>query len=98
VFQKLIDGVFGPRDNPERARNDPFALIKKLTPEKIPQLYLAIGSSDSLLKENRDFVRLLSELEIPYEYREVPGQHEWPVWDQQIQVVLAKQATIIGAR
>jgi len=98
VFQKLIDSVFGPRDNPERARNDPFDLIKKIRLEEIPQLYLAIGSSDSLLKENRDFVRLLSELKIPYEYREVPGHHEWAVWDQQIQVVLAKQAPVIGAR
>ncbi len=97
VFSKLIDGVFGARDNPERARNDPFTLIKNLPPGEIPQLYLAIGSQDSLLHENRDFVQLLAELKIPYEYREVPGKHEWPLWDQQIQVVLAKQAPVIGA-
>ena len=42
-------------------------------------------------------MRLLAELKIPYEYREVPGKHEWPLWDQQIQVVLAKQAPVIGA-
>jgi S-formylglutathione hydrolase FrmB len=97
VLRKLIDGVFGGRDNPERARNDPFTLIKNLPPGEIPQLYVAIGSQDSLLQENRDFVRLLAELKIPYEYREVPGKHEWPLWDQQIQVVLAKQAPVIGA-
>jgi len=98
VFQKLIEGVFGPRDNPERARNDPFTLIRKLRPEEVPQLFLAIGSQDFLLQENRDFVRLLGELKIPYEYQEVPGQHEWPVWDREIQVVLERQAPVVGAR
>ncbi len=97
VFKTLIEGVFGPRDNPERERNDPFTLIGKLPAADVPHLYLAIGSQDFLLEENREFVRLLATLKIPYEYREVPGKHEWPVWDQQIQVVLALQAPVIGA-
>jgi len=96
-FSKLIDGVFGPADNPARAANDPFELVKKVPAELRPQLYLSIGSEDFLLEENREFVRLLTQLKIPYEYREIPGKHEWPVWDQQIQVVLAMQAPVIGA-
>jgi hypothetical protein len=28
---------------------------------------------------------------------EVPGEHEWPVWDRQIQVIMEIQAPIIGA-
>jgi len=96
-FQKLIEGVFGPRDNPERARNDPFLLVRNLPATAVPQLYLSIGSQDFLLDENREFVRLLAELKIPYEYREIPGKHEWPVWDSQIQVVLALQAREIRA-
>ena len=97
-FKKLLDGVMGPRDNPERERNDPFALIRKLPVADVPQLYIAIGSEDFLLEENREFVRLLSELKIPYQYREVPGKHEWPVWDQQIQAVLGIEAPLIGAQ
>jgi len=96
-YPKLIDGIFGPRESPARAANDPFELIKKLPAEQRPQLYLSIGTSDNLLEENRQFVRLLAELKVPYEYREVLGEHEWPVWDQQIQVVLALQAPVIGA-
>jgi len=97
-FNKLIDSVFGPADNPARAANDPFELVKKVPAELRPQLYLSIGSEDFLLEENREFVRLLAQLKIPYEYREIPGKHEWPVWDHQIQVVLAIQAPVMGAR
>ncbi len=98
VFRKLIDGVFGPADNPARALNDPFELIAKVPRDELPQLYLSIGSEDFLLEENREFVRLLGKLKIPYEYHEVPGKHEWPVWDREIQAILAHQASVIGSR
>ena len=96
-FQKLVANVFGPPDNPARAAEDPFELVRKVPAEMRPQLYLSVGSEDSLLQENRDFVKLLSELKIPYQYREFPGKHEWPVWDREIQVVLLLQASVIGA-
>ena len=98
VFQKLIEGVYGPRENPGRAAEDPFELIKKVPAELCPQLYISVGSGDFLLDENREFVRLLGELKVSYEYREFPGKHEWPVWDREIQVVLALQAPVIGVR
>lgn len=96
-FQKLVANVFGPPDNPARAQEDPFELVKKVPAETRPQLYISVGSEDFLLQENRDFVKLLSEFKIPYQYREFPGKHEWPVWDREIQVVLSLQAPVIGA-
>ena len=98
AFHKLVEEIFGPPDNPQRANEDPFQLVKRVSVKEMPQLYVAIGSSDFLLEENREFVSLLASLKIPYEYREVPGKHEWPVWDRQIQVVLAMQAPVIGAQ
>ena len=89
---------FGPASNPRRAGEDPFLLIRNLTPTNCPQLYLAIGWGDSLLGENRQFVALLSTLKMPYRYAEVPGKHEWKVWDEQIQRVLALQAPFIDAQ
>jgi putative tributyrin esterase len=97
-YQKLILGVFGPRGAPSRLENDPFELIKKVPPELRPQLYLSVGASDNLIEDSREFVRLLAELKVPYEYHEFPGEHDWPVWDREIQVVLALQAPVIGAR
>lgn len=89
---------FGPPSNPARKGEDPFLLIRMLTPANCPQLYLAIGWEDSLLYENREFVALLSQLKMPYRYAEVPGKHEWKVWDEQIQPVLALEAPVIGAQ
>jgi putative tributyrin esterase len=98
VFRKLVESVFGPTDNPDRAQNDPFELVAKVPRDELPQLYISIGSEDFLLEENREFVRLLAKLKIPYEYHEVPGKHEWAVWDREIQVILAHQAPVIGSR
>lgn len=93
----VIEEDFGPLNNPQRRANDPFELIREIPITELPDLYLAIGSSDELLQMNRDFVKILSEYRIPYHYCEVPGKHEWPVWDSQVQRVLALQAPIIGA-
>lgn len=96
--QRTILEDFGPVRNPARKDEDPFLLIRKLTRESCPQLYLAIGWGDSLLGENREFVALLAQLKMPYRYAEVPGKHEWRVWDEQVQRVLALQAPVIGAQ
>jgi putative tributyrin esterase len=96
-LKQVIEDDFGPPGNPARVAEDPFELIKKMSADEMPDLYLAIGSSDFLLESNRAFVRLLSERKLRYRYCEVPGKHEWPVWDEQIQQVLALQAPVIGA-
>ncbi len=96
-MKKVLEADFGAAENPARAAEDPFELIKKVAPDEMPELYLAVGSSDFLLEANRAFVKLLSELKLRYRYCEVPGKHEWPVWDEQIQQVLALQAPVIGA-
>src|SRR6185437_213958 len=96
--KRTISDDFGPVKNPARKEEDPFLLIRTLTPENCPQLYLAIGWGDSLLAENRAFVALLAQLKMPYRYAEVPGKHEWRVWDEQMQRVLALQAPVIGAQ
>jgi len=96
--RKAISDDFGPARNPARKDEDPFLLIRKLAPENCPQLYLAIGWGDNLLSENREFVALLAKLKMPYRYAEVPGKHEWLVWNEEIQRVLALQAPVIGAQ
>ena len=47
AFRKLMDSIYGPKDSPERAANDPFELIKKVPADLRPQLYLAVGSGDA---------------------------------------------------
>jgi S-formylglutathione hydrolase FrmB len=97
-FRESLRAAFGPQDNPARAAEDPFELVKTTPPAQMPQLYFSIGEGDGqvLLEDNRAFARLLAQLKIPYEYREVPGGHKWPVWEGEIQRVLAFQAPVLG--
>ena len=88
---------YGPVDNPARSSEDPFELVKRVPAGEIPQIYFSCGEEDDLISGNRRFADLLTKLKIPYEYREIPGKHEWPVWDRQIQVIMKVQAPIIGA-
>jgi S-formylglutathione hydrolase FrmB len=97
-MKKVLLDDFGPVTNPARKGEDPFRLIRRLTPEQRPALFLAIGEADPFLHENREFVQLLSRLKIRYRYREVPGGHQWSVWNEEIQPVLALEAPILGAR
>jgi S-formylglutathione hydrolase FrmB len=88
---KTIDGIFGPANSTTRGSNDIFAIIRSLTPEKtkaIPFIYLDCGTEDFLFQNNREFVNLLIETKVPHEYRQLPGAHNWPYWDKQVQEFL----------
>lgn len=48
-----------------------------------PYVYLACGYEDEVVDASRQLDVLLTERNIPHEYREVPGGHTWEVWDPQ---------------
>jgi S-formylglutathione hydrolase FrmB len=88
-FQQEILPVFGPPGSPEREQRDPLALVEKVPPAEMPMIYVACGGQDGLLRENRQFVQLLAEKKIPYEYREIsPRSHSWDFWDDQVNIFL----------
>jgi putative tributyrin esterase len=83
-----LKAVFGADDNPVRKANDIFAIIRELPADKIkdlPFIYFACGTEDFLFANNQDFMKLLTEKKVPHEYRQLPGAHTWPFWDNQIQ-------------
>jgi putative tributyrin esterase len=94
---KDLTADYGPADNSARGADDPFELIKKVPVDEMPQIYFSCGEDDELVRASRRLAVLLTHLKIPYEYREIPGKHEWAVWNRQIQVILAIQAPVIGA-
>ncbi|MBI5281164.1 MAG: esterase family protein [Candidatus Solibacter usitatus] len=81
--------LFGAPDSGDRKARDPFVLLETVPAGQMPLLYIACGGQDFLLKQNRDFVDLLSSKKIAYEYREVsPRVHSWDFWDDQIAIFL----------
>lgn len=97
---KYRDGImkiFGPAGSQTRAENDIYALVKKAVPARMPYIYLDCGTEDELLQANREFVALLHQQKIAYEYRELPGAHAWDYWDRQVRAmfeVLAQRMDI----
>ncbi len=88
IDKELLE-LFGAPGSASRAARDPFVLVEKVPAAEMPVLYIGCGGEDFLIKDNRDFVALLAEKKIPYEYREIsPRVHSWDFWDEQIAVFL----------
>ncbi len=65
--------------------DDLFALVKRF-PEgkKMPSLYMACGTEDFLLDQNRAFAEFLKKENADFLYEEGSGAHTWEFWDKWI--------------
>ena len=96
---RTIDEIFGPAGSETRKANDLFDIVRRSTPEKVkafPFLYLDCGTEDFLFPNNRDFVALLLEKNVPHEFRQLPGGHNWTYWDAQVEEFLELTAKRFG--
>lgn len=85
--------IFGPLGSETRKANDVFEITRALTPGRIaslPYFYFDCGTEDAAqhFNPNRELSQLFLEKKIPHEYRELPGNHSWQYWDQQVKEVL----------
>lgn len=85
--------LFGATSSETRAANDLFELLRKLNAARVaslPYFYFDCGTEDSALifPYNRELAALMFEKKVPHEFRELPGDHSWGYWDQQVQEVL----------
>lgn len=83
-------GIFGPSLKVDQTDAELFHLAEQVAAgnDPKPALYLACGTEDALLEDNRTFHRHLEKLRLAHAYDEGPGDHEWGYWDAQIQQVL----------
>ena len=91
-WEKVVR-TFGPVDSATRKSNDLFELTSGLTPARIsslPYFYFDCGTEDSSehFSPNRELSDLFARKKVPHEFRQLPGNHSWAYWDQQIQEVL----------
>jgi putative tributyrin esterase len=83
--------TFGAPNSPTRAANDLHNLARTLPAERIaslPFFYFDCGTEDGFLATNRELAQIFLERKIPHEFRQLPGGHNWPYWDAQVQEVL----------
>lgn len=81
-YQTIFDG----QEILKTSDKNPQFLISELLKKgaKLPKLYLACGTEDFLLEDNRHFVNFLKESNVEHTYIESPGTHDWTYWDDQI--------------
>jgi putative tributyrin esterase len=78
---------FGDLDKLEESENNPEYLIKALKRDNkpIPQMYIACGTEDFLIEENRAFHKFLQNEDVAVEYIESPGTHDWAFWNHYLE-------------
>ena len=90
IRQSLLK-TFGPVGSATRAENDLLKLTREVSAaaiKSLPVLYLDCGTEDILFPGNRSYADLLVERKIPHEFRQLPGNHNWQYWDQQVREIL----------
>jgi S-formylglutathione hydrolase FrmB len=88
--------IFGPE--PSGGPDDPFALVEQVDHGLLPKLRIDCGTEDFLLDQNRAFHAHLDALNIPHEYEEFPGGHDWAYWDAHVREAVAFHARNLGLR
>lgn len=80
--------IFGPAGSETRRANDPYVLVERSGPAKVPYLYLTCGEQEGLLPANRRFATLLKKYRFNYEFHEGPGGHDWNQWNRRLPELL----------
>lgn len=71
--------TFGDPAGLLEGENNPETLVKKRKAEEreLPRLFMACGTEDFLLEQNRALSRLLKDAGVPVTYVEDAGVHDW---------------------
>lgn len=82
---------WGSLDELRGSMSDSKEWIDKAVREgtKLPKLFAAIGTEDYSYKLSCDYLQYCKEQGIEVHYEEMPGQHEWSVWDTMIERFMA---------
>lgn len=83
-------------ENPTGGKDDLWAIAECIDRDKLPAIRIDCGVDDFLLEDNRAFHKHLKNLNIPHEYEEFPGDHNWDFWDTHIQEALRFHARVLG--
>lgn len=98
---KTVDVVFGPVGSKTRLDNDVYELFlgtSQADLRTLPFIYLSCGTEDFLFESSRQFDGLLRIRNVPHEYRELPGVHDWVFWDDQVREFLVVADRHLAAR
>jgi putative tributyrin esterase len=92
TIDREVRNIFGPPGSDTRRDNDLYRLASEATPARLPYLHIDCGRDDAWFAVNVEFAQVLTTRGIEHDFQQLPGDHDWPYWDRQIQAVLALAA------
>ncbi|MBQ3797729.1 MAG: esterase [Butyrivibrio sp.] len=83
---------FGEPKELLESKNNPETLVKDLLAEgkELPEIFMAVGTEDFLLENNRAFHKFLEENSVEHTYVEDKGQHDMAFWSKYVQEFVPK--------
>ncbi len=97
IYPSIVK-AFGDTDKQFRNAHDILMLLQRERSDSLPYIFCAVGIQDGykdFLPAHRVFTNMLGRFGKLYEYHEMPGEHSWKFWDQEIQPLLARMATVM---
>jgi putative tributyrin esterase len=90
--RKEFESLFGDLTKLAGSEHDPMIWLQKAANHSklIPMLYASCGQQDDLYPLTVLFRKACEKLNIPIEYHEAEGIHDWYFWDAEIQRFLAE--------
>lgn len=79
--------MFGQPEKMEHSENNPEELVRRLIEKKIelPQIYMACGSEDFLIKPNTEFHNFLNEQGVGHVFEVSSGCHNFEFWNRYLE-------------
>lgn len=81
------EAVFGNLNELDESENNPEYLLKTrlANGETIQPIYMACGTEDFLINENREFHEVLLQNNVSHTYQESTGVHDWKFWNEYLE-------------
>lgn len=79
--------TFGNLNLLDTSENNPEYIVRQRVRngEEIQPVFMACGTEDFLLRENREFKDFLTRQGVDVTYRESAGMHEWKFWNEYLE-------------
>ena len=88
--------IFGPAGSATRSENDPYLLVRALTPDTSPVLFLTCGDREVLSEVTRRFVGVAERKHLPVEFHSFDGKHDWGTWNAALPFLEASLLKFFG--
>ncbi|MCL5021680.1 MAG: esterase family protein [Bacteroidetes bacterium] len=94
--------AFGKNDKRFRDAHNVFDLLERDPSTTIPYIFMAAGTQDGYIEfrpADHAFIDSLhAHGDTRYEYHELPGQHDWKFWNEEVRPMLRRMESVMELR